>query len=170
MTPYAKRKTPFTQRMAEDMQVRNFSPRTIDSYTYHVDRYAKHFAKDPEQLGPEDVRNFQLWMIRENKSSWSQFNQAVCGLRFFYSITCKREWVVSHIPFGHVPKKLPNVLGSDEVASLISCINHTKHRTVVIILYAAGLRLSEALNLKLQDIDSNRMQLKVVQGKGRKDR
>ena len=81
MTPYSKRKTPFTQRMAEDMQVRNFSPRTIDSYTYHVDRYAKHFAKDPEQLGPEDVRNFQLWMIRENKSSWSQFNQAVCGLR-----------------------------------------------------------------------------------------
>ena len=102
--------------MAEDMQVRNFSPRTIDSYTYHVDRYAKHFGKHPEQLGPEDVRNFQLWMIREKKSSWSQFNQAVCGLRFFYSITCKREWVVSHIPFGHVPKKLPNVLGSDEVA------------------------------------------------------
>jgi integrase/recombinase XerD len=109
-------------------------------------------------------------MIRENKSSWSQFNQAVCGLRFFYSVTCKREWVVTHIPFGHVPKKLPNVLGYDEVANIISCITHTKHRTVVIILYAAGLRLSEALNLKLQDIDSKRMQLKVVQGKGRKDR
>ncbi len=170
MTPYSKRNTPITQRMAEDMQVRNFSPRTIDSYTYHVDRYAKHFGKDPVDLGPEDVRNFQLWMIREKKSSWSQFNQAVCGLRFFYSITCKREWVVSHIPFGHVPKKLPNVLGSDEVASLISCITHTKHLTVVIVLYAAGLRLSEALNLKLQDIDSARMQLKVVQGKGRKDR
>ena len=74
MTPYSKRKTAFTKRMAENMQVRNFSPRTIDSYTYHVDRYAKHFAKDPEQLGPEDVRNFQLWIIRENKSSWSQFN------------------------------------------------------------------------------------------------
>ena len=93
MTPYSKRKTAFTKRMAENMQVRNFSPRTIDSYTYHVDRYAKHFAKDPEQLGPEDVRNFQLWMIRENKSSWSQFNQAVCGLRFFYSITFVRHRV-----------------------------------------------------------------------------
>ncbi len=83
MTPYSKRNTPFTPRMAEDMQVRNFSPRTIDSYTYHVDRYAKHFGKDPVDLGPEDVRNFQLWMIREKKSSWSQFNQAVCGLRLF---------------------------------------------------------------------------------------
>ena len=97
MTPYGRRQTPFTQRMAEDMQIRNLSPRTIDSYTYHVDRYAKHFGKDPAELGPEEVRDFQLWMIKEKKS-WSQFNQAVCGLRFFYSITCKRDWVVKHIP------------------------------------------------------------------------
>ena len=92
--------------MAEDMQVRNLSPRTIDSYTYHVDRFAKHFGKDPAELGPEEVRDFQLWMIQEKKS-WSQFNQAVCGLRFFYSVTCKRDWVVKHIPFGQPPKKPP---------------------------------------------------------------
>lgn len=79
--------------MAEDMQVRNLSPRTIDSYTYHVDRFAKHFGKDPAELGPEEVRDFQLWMIKEKKS-WSQFNQAVCGLRFFYSVTCKRDLVL----------------------------------------------------------------------------
>ena len=72
---YSKRKTPFTQRMAEDMQVRNLSPRTIGSYTYHVDRLAKHFGKDPVDLGPEEVRDFPLWIIKEKKS-WSQFNQA----------------------------------------------------------------------------------------------
>jgi len=169
MTPYSKRKTPFTQRMAEDMQVRNLSPRTIDSYTYHVDRFAKHFGKDPAELGPEEVRDFQLWMIKEKKS-WSQFNQAVCGLRFFYSVTCKRDWVVKHIPFGHTPKTLPNVLGSEEVARLIACVRVPKHRAVLLTLYAAGLRLTEATNLKIQDIDSARMQLKVVLGKGRKDR
>ena len=169
MTPYGRRQTPFTKRMAEDMQVRNLSPRTIDSYTYHVDRYAKHFGKDPAELRPEEVRDFQLWMIKEKKS-WSQFNQAVCGLRFFYSVTCKRDWVVKHIPFGHTPKSLPTVLGSEEVARLIACVRVPKHRAVLLTLYAAGLRLTEATNLKIQDIDSARMQLKVVLGKGRKDR
>lgn len=87
MTPYKNRLSPITKRMAEDMLVRNLAERTIDSYTYHVDRFARHFGKLPEDLGPEQIREFQLWMIQVNQSSWSQVNQAVCALRFLYSVT-----------------------------------------------------------------------------------
>ena len=97
MTPYTKRVYAATKRMAEDMLIRNMAITTIDSYTYHVDRIAIYFGIPPEDLTPDHIRTFQLWMIQEKKS-WSQFNQAVCGLRFFYSITCKRDWVVKHIP------------------------------------------------------------------------
>jgi integrase/recombinase XerD len=144
MTPYHKRQTPITKRMAEDMLVRNLALRTIDSYTYHVDRFARHFGKQPEDLGPEQIREFQLWMIQVNQSSWSQFNQAVCALRFLYTFTIKRDWSVQMIPFGKRPKKLPSVLGQDEVHDLIQCVDNPKHRAVLITLYAAGLRLAEA--------------------------
>ncbi len=170
MTPYRKRQTEATRRMAEDMTIRNFAVRTIDSYTYHVDRFSKHFGKMPEDLGPEQVREFQLWMRNVNESSWSQFNQAVCALRFLYSVTLPRPWVVTMIPFGKRGKKLPTVLSQAEVHQLIQCVHHPKHRAVMLTLYAAGLRLSEATHLKVKHIDSSRMQLKVEAGKGGKDR
>jgi integrase/recombinase XerD len=170
MTPYNKRVTAFTKRMAEDMQLRNLSPRTIDAYTYHVDRFAMRFGKHPEELGLEQVRDFQLWMINELNSSWSQFNQAVCALKFFYTVTCKRDWIVTHVPYGQRPKTLPVVLSGDEVARIVACITNIKHRTVVLTLYSAGLRISEGLRLKVKDIDSERMTLKINQGKGQKDR
>ena len=169
-TSYHKRQTPITKRMAEDMLVRNLAPRTIDSYTYHVDRFARHFGKLPEDLGPEQIREFQLWLIQVNQASWSQFNQAVCSLRFLYTVTLPRPWSVAMIPFGKRPKKLPTVLGQEEVHDLIQCVTHPKHRAVLLTLYAAGLRLAEATHLKLPDIDSQRMQLKVNGGKGGKDR
>ncbi len=168
MTPYRKRQTEATRRMAEDMTIRNFAVRTIDSYTYHVDRFSKHFGKMPEDLGPEQVREFQLWMRNVNESSWSQFNQAVCALRFLYSVTLPRPWVVHHDPFGKRGKKLPTVLSQAEVHQLIQCVHHPKHRAVILTLYAAGLRLSEATHLKVKHIDSARMQLKVEAGKGGK--
>ena len=121
MTPYNRRVTAFTKRMAEDMQLRNLSPRTIDAYTYHVDRFAMRFGKHPEELGLEQVRDFQLWMINELHSSWSQFNQAVCALKFFYTVTCQRDWIVTHVPYGQRPKTLPVVLSGDEVARIIAC-------------------------------------------------
>ncbi|XZE19393.1 tyrosine-type recombinase/integrase [Pirellulaceae bacterium SH449] len=170
MTPYHKRVTAFTKPMAEDMQLRNLSPRTIDAYTYHVDRFALRFGKHPEELGPDEIREFQLWMINELKSSWIQFNQAVCALRFFYTVTAKRDWVVKQIPYGQRPKKLPVVLSGDEVSRIIACITNIKHRTVLLTLYSAGLRIAEGLQLKVSDIDSQRMMLKVTQGKGAKDR
>lgn len=170
MTPYRSRQTPGTKRMAEDMLVRNFAARTIDAYTYHIDRFARHFGKLPEDLGPEQIREFQLWMIQVNQASWSQFNQAVCALRFLYTVTIPRDWAVVMIPFGKRAKKLPTVLGQDEVHDLIQCVTQPKHRAVLLTLYAAGLRLAEATNLKIPDIDSGRMQLKINAGKGGKDR
>ena len=170
MTPYHKRQTPACQRMAEDMLVRNLAARTIDTYTYHVDRFARHFGKLPEDLGPEQIREYQLWLIQVNQASWSQFNQTGCALRFLYSVTIPRPWVVEMIPFGKRPKRLPTVLGQEEVHDLIQCVAHPKHRTILLTLYAAGLRLAEATHLRLPDIDSQRMQLKINAGKGGKDR
>jgi hypothetical protein len=153
MTPYQKRTlSPIAQRMAGDMCVRNLSQRTIDAYTYHVERFARFFDQSLDQLGPEEIRTYQLHLIEERKASWSAFNQAVCGLRFLYRVTLPRPWVVQQVPFGKRPKRLPSVLGSEEVSQLLACVPLLKHRTILLTLYAAGLRLSEASHLRLADI------------------
>lgn len=170
MTPYSKRLTPLTQRMAEDMLVRNLASSTIDAYTYHLDNFTRHFDCPAEQLGPEEIRQYQLHLIREKNVGWSSFNQAVCGLRFLYRFTIPRDWHVAMIPFGKRPKKLPLVLGSEDASQLIQCTPNLKHRTILLTLYAAGLRLSEASHLQIPDIDSKRMQLRITCGKGRKER
>ncbi len=170
MTPYRNRLTPATRRMAEDMQIRNFAANTIDAYTWHVDDFLSHFAKPAEELGPEEIRQYQLYLVQEKKVGWSRFNQAVCGLRFFYRFTVRRDWYIKMIPYGKRPKKLPAVLGQAEVEDLLQCVALPKHRMVILTLYAAGLRLNEALHLKIADIDSQRMQLKVTYGKGAKQR
>lgn len=170
-TPHQKRVlSPIAQRMAGDMLVRNLAQRTIDCYTYHVERFSKHFGRPLDQLGPEEIRQFQLHLIEVRKASWSAFNQAVCGLRFLYHVTLPRPWVVQQIPFGKRPKKLPAVLGAEEVSRLLACVPVLKQRTVLLTQYAAGLRLSEATHLQVTDIDSVRMQLKVRHGKGDKQR
>ena len=170
MTPFRKRLTPLTRRMAQDMQIRNLAASTIDSYTWHVDQFLQHFGKPAEQLGPEQIREFQLHLIQEKKVGWSSFNQAVCGLRFLYRFTVPRTWHIKMIPFGKRPKKLPAVLGQPEVEQLLQCVGYPKHRLILLTLYAAGLRLSEALHLQIPDIDSQRMLLKVTYGKGAKQR
>jgi integrase/recombinase XerD len=170
MTPFDKRLTPLTRRMAEDMQVRNFSVSTIDSYTYHIDKFTQRFQQPAEQLGPEEIRQHQLYLVNERKVGWSSFNQAVCALRFLYRVTIPRDWHIQMIPFGKRPKKLPLVLGHEQATRLIECAANFKHRTVLLTLYAAGLRLSEATHLRIADIDSSRMQLRVMHGKGAKQR
>ena len=91
MTPYQLRLNPYIRRMAEDMKLRNLSPRTIDSYTYHVDKFCHHFGKPAEQLGPEEIRQYQLYLVNEKKASWSSFNQAVCGSRGNSMSGCSRS-------------------------------------------------------------------------------
>ena len=170
MTPWQNRTTGLTRRMADDMKLRNLSQSTIDAYTYHVGRFAEFLGSPVEDATPEDVRAFQRHLIEFRKVGWSSFNQAVCGLRFLYRVTLPRPWHVSMIPFGKRPKKLPAVLGSNELDRLLQCVRSLKHRTFLLTLYAAGLRLSEAASLTIPDIDSERMLLRVAHGKGAKER
>ena len=123
MTPYKKRLNKYIQRMVEDMQVRNFAEATIDAYTYHADKFCQHFGKTADNLGPEEIRAYQLYLVNKKKVGWSSFNQAVCGLRFLYEITLQKPWTIRHIPFGKRPKKLPVVLSDEEVVRLLACVD-----------------------------------------------
>ena len=171
MTPYRKHNSPTITRLVQDMKIRNFAVNTIDAYAYHVDKFEKFLGeKKLTDATPEDIRSFQLHLIEVRKVGFSSFNQAVCGLRLLYSVTIKRDWPVVMIPFGKRAKTLPTVLSDNEVAQLLQCTPNLKHRSFFTTLYAAGLRLSEAANLKLSDIDSQRMQINIQSGKGRKQR
>ena len=153
MTPFQRRRNPYVNRMIQDMQIRNFAASTIDSYTWHVDKFCQHFGKMPEELGLEEIRQYQLYLVNQKKASWSSFNQAVCGLRFLYEVTLGKPWAIQHIPFGKRPKKLPVVLSDQEASRLIECTENPKHRAVVLKCYAAGLRLAKATHLKINDND-----------------
>jgi site-specific recombinase XerD len=156
--------------MIDDLLLRNRSPRTVECYVEQVARYARYFGRSPEHLGPDEVRQFLLYLVQERKVSWSNFNQAVCALRFLYNVTLQRNYPREYIPFGKRPKRLPTVLSQEETVRFLECIKNLKHRTLVTTLYACGLRLSEGTHLRPADIDSPRMLVQVRQGKGQKDR
>jgi len=161
--------TALRQRLMEDMQVRNYSPRTVEAYVAAVAKLAKHFKRPPDQLTNEDVRAFQVHLLAA-KASWSQFNQIVSGLRFFFRTTLGRPAVVEMLPYGKRSKRLPVVLSVEEVAQLLETARPGRERILLQTAYACGLRISEVLNLQVTDIDSARMVVNVRQGKGAKDR
>jgi len=163
--------TPLRRRMTEDMQVRNFSPHTQNSYVQQVSLFARHFSKSPDVLGPEEIRSYQVYLTNEKKLSPSSILIAVSALRFLYKVTLHRDWCLEDIiPAPKKPQKLPIVLSPEEVLQFLSCVQSIKHRTILTVCYAAGLRISEAVHLKVADIDSERMVIRVEQGKGQKDR
>jgi integrase/recombinase XerD len=162
--------TPLRRRMIEDMQLRNFAPGTIAVYVNCVARFARHFGKSPELLGPEDVRAYLLQLIEQRRPSWSYYNQNVQALRFLYKVTLGRDWALEHIACPKQPKRLPVVLSPDEVVRFFAAIDRLKDRALLMTAYAAGLRISEVVALRVKDIDSRRMVIRVRQGKGRKDR
>jgi integrase/recombinase XerD len=163
--------TPLRQRMTEDMQVRNLSPHTQNSYVQQVSLFARHFDKSPEQLGPEEIRAYQVYLTNERKLATSSILIAVSALRFLYKVSLKRDWTFDDIiPAPKKPQKLPIVLSPEEVLHFLECIGSTKHRAILTTCYAAGLRISEAIRLKPTDIDSQRMVIRIDQGKGQKDR
>jgi integrase/recombinase XerD len=162
--------TTLRQRMIDDLKLRNRSPRTIQSYIAHVANFARYFGKSPELLGVEEIRQYQVYLVNERRVSWGTFNQAVCALRFFYRHTLGRDHAVEHIPFPRQPKKLPVVLSPTEVERLLGAVRDYQLRVLLMTTYAAGLRLSEVIHLQVRDIDSQRMVIRVRQGKGQKDR
>lgn len=161
--------TTLRERMTEDLRIRNYSPRTVKCYVSMVARFVEQFGKPPARLGAEEVRLFQLKLI-ESKASWSLFNQAVCALRFFYSVTLPRDFAVEHIPFAKTKKRLPVVLSADEVRRILGAVANIKHRALLSTIYATGARLSEAVHLKVADIDGERMLVHIRHGKGAKPR
>lgn len=160
---------PLRQRMIEDLQLRNRSPRTIETYISHVERFAKFHERSPDLLGLEEVRAYQMHLLKAG-ASWSLFNQAVCALKFFYSVTLRVDWLVTHIPYGRRPKKLPIVLSQDELVRLLVAVDKRIYRMALMTAYAAGLRITELVALKPEHIDSARMMLLVELGKGQKSR
>lgn len=163
--------TPLRRRMLEDMQIRNFSENTRETYLLQVSLFARHFSKSPDVLGPEEIRSYQVYLNNEKRLAPSSITIATSALRFLYNVTLKRHWDLDQvIPVPKKPQTLPAILSPGEVRQLLDCVPQRKARTVLTVCYAAGLRISEAIALQPGDIDSQRMTLRVVQGKGRKDR
>jgi integrase/recombinase XerD len=163
--------TSLRQRMIEDMQIRNLSKCTQDSYVRQVSLFARHFKKSPELLGPEQIRAYQIYLMNEKKLAPISILVAISALRFLYGVTLKKDWSFKDIlPVPKKPQTLPIVLSPEEVLQFLACVKSRKHRAILTACYAAGLRISEAVALTLPAIDSKRMVLRVEQGKGQKDR
>ena len=157
--------------MLEDMQIRNLSPLTRRSYVEHVARFARHFGQSPAVLGPEEIRAYQVYLTNEKQLAPASIIIAVAALRFLYKVTLQKAWAIEAvIPTPKVPDTLPVVLSSAEVVQFLDSIDTAKHRTILTTCYAAGLRISEAVQLTPSAIDSQRMVLRIEQGKGQKDR
>jgi integrase/recombinase XerD len=161
--------TALRERMIEDMRICNLSPHTVGCYVGHVARFARYFGRSPENLGGDDVRAYQLHLVNKRRAP-STVTQATCALRFLYRRTLGRGREVEHIRCARKVKKLPFVPSQQEVQQLLNAITNRFHRVVAMAMYAAGLRISEAVSLRPADIDSRQMMIRVVQGKGRKDR
>ncbi len=161
--------TPLRQQMIDEMRRRNYSPKTIVNYVRSVRDFAMHFGRSPDQLGVDEIQQFQLHLI-ERRLAWSTFNGSVCALRFFYGQVLGREELVKRIRYSKRPRALPVVLSRDEVRRLFLCARHGETRLKLMTIYSGGLRASELSQLKVVDIDSARMLVLIKQGKGGKDR
>jgi integrase/recombinase XerD len=160
---------PLRRRMIEDMTIRNFDQRTQQSYMRSVRACCRYCDRRPAELTFEDVRRYQLHLTQCGLAPAS-VNGAMVALRFFFRVTLKRADAVDYIPIVREPQRLPVVLTPAEVASLLEAAPGLKWRTALSVAYGAGLRASEVVGLKVSDIDSERMRIRVEQGKGRRDR
>jgi site-specific recombinase XerD len=157
--------------MTEDMQVRNLAPHTQRAYLQYVAQFASYFRKSPDLLGPAEIRAFLLYLTRDRRLAPSSVGVAVAAIRFLYKVTLQRGWNVDDVvPTGRRTQTLPVVMSPGEVAEFLDAVESLKHRVILTVCYAAGLRISEAVHLTPAAIDSQRMTIRVEQGKGRKDR
>jgi integrase/recombinase XerD len=156
-------------KMLFKMELRNFSKRTIEVYLFQMKQFVKYYGISPDKLGQAEVEKY-LHTFYENKKSLSGLIQAHSAIKFFYKEVLEKEEVVAKLLRPRVEKKVPVVLSLAEVKKLLENVPSYRNQTALMTIYSAGLRLSEALNLKIADIDSGRMEIRVEQGKGRKDR
>ena len=169
MTSSQTNASPLRQRMIDDMRMRQLSPKTQDTYLRIVREFARFLERSPDTATVEDLRRYQLHLVDHGTSPVS-LNHAITGLKFFFEVTLDRPELMVRMHPVRVPRILPVVLSPDEVRRLIEAAGNLKHQTALSVAYGAGLRASEVVALKVGDIDSQRMTLRVEQGKGRKDR
>jgi site-specific recombinase XerD len=156
--------------MIDDMTLRGLKPKTIRAYVDCIARFARHFGKSPEVLGTAEIRSYLLYLTHDRRVASSTYNQALCALKFLYRITLGKDWGLDGLARTRRQTKLPVVLSLDEVNRFFEAITGLRHRAILMTAYAAGLRISEVLALRTDDIDSQRMVIRVRQGKGSKDR
>ena len=161
--------SPLRQRMLDDMRLRKLNPKTQSAYLRSVSNFARYLGRSPDTATVEDLRNYQLYLVDHGTSPIS-LNAAITGLKFFFDVTLDRLELMAKMRPVRVPQKLPTVLSRDEVRRLIAAASNLKHQTALSLAYGTGLRASEVVALRVGDIDSQRMILRVEQGKGRKDR
>ena len=162
--------TPLRQRFIEDMKIRNLSAATQEHYVRHVAQLARFSGKSLEELGPEEIRRFQLYLVEQRGYCANSLMVATCALKFFSRVTVPREWGVDQIPVPKQPRRVPVVLSRGEVVQFLDAVASIKYRAILMTAYATGLRVREITRLRVDDIDSRRMVIRVNQGKGRKDR
>jgi site-specific recombinase XerD len=155
--------------MIDDMTIRNLSPATQRSYLHAVTKFSRYFGRSPDRLGMEEVRAFQVHLVSLGLS-WPALNQTVCALRFFFGVTLGHAEVPERIAYARTPAKLPTILNGDEIVRFLEAVPSLRTRTALTTAYAAGLRASEAVHLKVRDIDGERGVIRVEHGKGGKDR
>jgi len=159
--------TALRQRMQEELRLRNYSPETIRSYTTAVADFARYFHKSPDQLGPEHVRTYLLYLINERKLSWQTLQGRRSAVKFLYVRTLKQTWFDTEVAKPKVRRKLPVVWSREVVRALLDITVNTKHRALLALYYGAGLRCQEALQLKVSEIDGKRMIIHIRENKGR---
>jgi len=161
--------TKLRQRMVEDMEIRNFSPHTQACYLRRMTQFTRHFGRSPDQLGLEDIRSY-LVHLREHGASAGVIGQTICGLRFFYLRTLGKDWNFHQLPYPRKEHRLPHVPDREVVLRFLGGIANIKHRALLTTCYGAGLRVSEARRLKVEDLDGQRGVIHVHLGKGLKSR
>lgn len=158
------------ERMAQDLRLRNYSPKTIKAYLFTVQQFAVHFRRSPRQLGEVELRQYLDYLLTEKQLAFSSVNIAYHALRFCYETTLQQEWNIGRLPRPRQAKQLPVVLSPQEVEMTLAQVRSPKQRAILTVMYSAGLRVGEAVQLCVEDIDSQRMTIRVRQGKGRRDR
>ena len=169
MTDSNKSISPLRQRMIDDMTLRKLTPKTQAGYLRAVIKFTLFFGRSPDLASPEELRAFQLHLVEEGVSS-TTINATITGLKFFFGVSLERPSVLKRMSRVRKPQKLPQVLSVDEVERLLTGASNPKHRAALAVAYGAGLRASEVVHLKVTDIDSERMIVRVEQGKGQRDR
>src|SRR5215475_6660851 len=162
--------TQLRQKMLEELQRLDYSYRTANTYVRIVRDFAAYFHRPPDQLGPEHIRQYQAYLFQSKKLSPATVSQYVSALRFLFVKTLHRHFLAEHIPFPKSPRRLPVVLSPEEVTQLIDAARNLYHHTLLMTLYSAALRRAELCRLKVADIDSQRMMIRITQGTGRRDR